>query len=171
MRLLKDMIQHIDYEIDKKKYRDIFYNNIQEHGDWHWSVPELQSLYWYRLMLPNDSPLRVLVRDVEEELNLIGLNNYPRYNYYFPNTKLPHHMDVDKMVAININLFDTIPIIHVEHKQYPYQCALIDTGHINHGIEPDKNPRLILKLCLRNPHDEVMTRLDKYGLLCDRMIT
>ena len=33
------MYHHIDYEIDKKKYRKIFYDNIQKHGKWHWSVP------------------------------------------------------------------------------------------------------------------------------------
>ena len=164
------MIQHIDYEIDKKRYRDMFYDNIQKYGKWHWSVPERQELFWYQLMIPDKSPLKPLLRDVERDLNIEGMNNFPRFSYQFPNTKLSHHKDEDNMVSININLFDTIPIIHVENHPYAYESLLIDVGSLMHGVEPDPNPRLILKFCFRHPYEEVWERLDKFGLLTEDCI-
>lgn len=163
------MMQHIDYEIDKKRYRDIFYDNIQK-GQWHWSVPKRQELFWYQLMIPDKSPLKPLLESVERDLNIYGMNNFPRFSYQFPNTRLRHHKDEDELVSININLFETIPVIHLENNPYAYQCALIDVGHVMHGVEPDSNPRLILKFCLRHSYDEVYERLDSYGLLTDDVI-
>ncbi len=158
------MHHHIDYEIDKKKYRDLFYDNIQM-GQWHWSVPRRQELFWYQLFIKDDHPLKPIVQDVERDLNIYGMNNFPRFSYQFPNTKLNHHVDEDQMVSININLLDTTPIIHLEHKPYPYQCALFDVGHVMHGVEPDPNSRLILKFCLRHTYEEVKERLDKFDLI------
>ena len=129
------MYHHIDYDIDKKKYRDLFYDNVQM-GQWHWSVPKRQELFWYQLFIKDDHPLKPIVQDVERDLNIYGMNNFPRFSYQFPNTRLSHHMDEDQMVSININLLDTTPIIHLEHKPYPYQCALFDVGHVMHGVEP-----------------------------------
>ncbi len=163
------MYHHIDYDIDKKKYRDLFYDNVQM-GQWHWSVPKRQELFWYQLFIKDDHPLKPIVQDVERDLNIYGMNNFPRFSYQFPNTRLSHHMDEDQMVSININLLDTTPIIHLEHKPYPYQCALFDVGHVMHGVEPDSNHRLILKFCLRHSYEEVWERLDKFGLLTDTII-
>ena len=158
------MIEHIDYDIDKKKYRDMFYENIQR-GQWHWSVPKRQELFWYQLFVPDGHDMKPLLEDVERDLNIFGMNNFPRFSYQFPNSKLGHHKDEDNMVSININLLDTTPVIHIEHSPYSYECALIDVGHKMHGVEPDKNHRLILKFCLRHSYDEVRNRLDKFGLL------
>ena len=159
------MIRHVDYEIDKKKYRDIFYTNIQR-GQWHWSVPERQELFWYQLMIPDGHDMKPLLEDVERDLNIHGMNNFPRYSYQFPNTILPHHRDEDNMVSININLLDTTPIIHIENEPYPYECALVDVGGRMHGVESDTNHRLILKFCLRHKWEEVVDRLDRFGLIC-----
>jgi hypothetical protein len=156
---------HLDYEIDKNKYKKIFYDNIQR-GQWHWSVPKRQELFWYQLMIPDGHDLKPLIEDVERDLNIHGMNNFPRYSYQFPNTKLKHHRDEDNMVSININLFDTTPVIHIENKPYSYECALIDVGGKLHGVEPDPNHRLILKFCLRHKWDEVVKRLDQFGLIC-----
>ena len=158
------MFHHIDYEIDKKKYRDIFYTNIQR-GQWHWSVPKRQELFWYQLMIPDGHDMKPLLEDVERDLNIHGMNNFPRYSYQFPNTVLPHHRDEDNMVSININLLDTTPIIHIENKPYAYECALIDVGGRMHGVESDTNHRLILKFCLRHKWEEVFDRLDRFGLI------
>ena len=163
------MFQHLSYEIDKEKYRNIFYDNIQR-GQWHWSVPKRQELFWYQLMIPDGHDMKPLIEPVERELNIHGMNNFPRFSYQFPNTLLRHHKDEDDMVAININLLDSIPRIHLEHNPYAYQCALIDVGHIEHGVEPDSSPRLILKFAIRHPYEEVYERLDKFGLLCDDLI-
>lgn len=159
------MLIHLDYKIDKARYRDMFYNNIQEHGQWHWRVPERQELFWYQLFIPDDHPLKPSLYDIENELGIYGMNNFPRFSYQFPNTKLGHHFDEDEMVSININLLDTVPIIHLEHKPHPYEAIFVDVGHVLHGVEPDPNPRLILKFCLRHPWDEVYERLDKWGLI------
>lgn len=159
------MYHHVDYDIDKKKYRKIFYDNIQKHGKWHWSVPNRQELFWYQLMVPDDHEMKPLFEEVERDLNIFGMNNFPRFSYQFPNTKLSHHKDEDEMVSININLLDTVPIIHLEHKPHSYECALFDVGHVMHGVEPDPNPRLILKFCLRHAYEEVKDKLDKFDLL------
>lgn len=162
---MRSPLIHLDYEIDKKRWRDIFYDNIQEYGQWHRSVPKAQNLYWYQLFISDDHPLKKLTIDVERDLNIYGMNNFPRFSYQFKYSKLEHHQDEDKMVSININLFDTQPVIHIEHKPYPYECAFVDVGHVMHGVEPDPNDRLILKFALRHPWDEVYERLDKFGLL------
>ena len=158
------MHHHIDYEIDKKKYRDIFYTNIQR-GQWHWSVPKRQELFWYQLMIPDGHDMKPLLEDVERDLNIYGMNNFPRFSYQFPNTRLSHHKDEDELVSININLLDTVPVIHLEHEPHPYECALFDVGHVMHGVEPDTNHRLILKFCLRHSYEEVKERLDKLDLI------
>ena len=164
------MIQHVDYEIDKNKYRDIFYENINKYGQWHWLCPKRQELFWYQMFVKDDHPLKPMIREVEHDLNIAHMNNYPRFSYQFPNTKLGQHRDEDNIVSININLFETIPIIHVENHPYPYECALIDVGSLMHGVEPDANHRLILKFCLRHPYEEVYERLDKFGLLTEDCI-
>ena len=102
---------------------------------------------------------------IEEDLNIYGMNNFPRFSYQFPNTTLLHHKDEDNMVSININLLDTTPTIHIEHQPYEYQCALIDVGSHEHGVESDSNHRLILKFCLRHPWNDVVKRFKDKGLL------
>ena len=52
-------IWHLNYKIDKEYWRNVFYENIQE-GQWHWSVPKRQELFWYQLMLEDNSPLKEL---------------------------------------------------------------------------------------------------------------
>ena len=60
---------HLDYEINKKKYRDIFYDNIQR-GQWHWSVAKRQELFWYQLFIPDGHDMKPLFENVEKELNI-----------------------------------------------------------------------------------------------------
>lgn len=158
------MLVHLDYDIDKERYRNLFYDNIQK-GQWHWSVPKRKELYWYQLFIPDGHELKNELHDVEQELGIYEMNNYPRFSYQFPNTKLGHHKDEDNMVSININLLDTTPVIHLEHEPHPYEAILVDVGGKMHGVEKDNNPRLILKFCLRHPWDEVYERLDNRGLI------
>jgi len=155
---------HLDYEIDKDRYKKIFYDNIQR-GQWHWSVPKRQELFWYQLMIPDGHDMKPLLEDVERDLNIHGMNNFPRFSYQFPNTRLGHHRDEDNMVSINNNLLDTTPIIHIDYEPHSYECALIDVGGKFHGVEPDLNHRLILKFCLRHTWEEVTKRLDQFGLI------
>ena len=67
---MKKNLVHLDYQIDKEKWRGIFYDNIQK-GQWHWSVPKRQELFWYQLMIRDDSPLKELTREVEMHLNCL----------------------------------------------------------------------------------------------------
>ncbi len=159
------MIHHLNYNIDKKKYRDLFYDNIQM-GQWHWSVPRTQNLYWYQLFVKGNSPLKPLLRDVERDLNIEGLDNFPRFSYQFPNTRLSEHVDEDKIIGININLMEKNPTIHIEGRPYEYSCAVINVGKYKHSVEIDPMPRLILKFCLRHSWEEVIGRLEKVGLIC-----
>ena len=164
MHLNEKKFINLDYQINKEKWRGIFYDNIQK-GQWHWSVPQRRELFWYQLMMNDKHPLRELTKDVEQDLNIYGMDNFPRFSYQFPNTLLQHHKDEDDMVSININLLDTVPIIHIEHEPYSYECAFIQVGQKMHGVEKDPNHRLILKFCLRHPWEEVYDRLNKFGLI------
>ena len=139
------MIYHLNFQIDKQHYKNMFYDNVQEYGVWHWSNIRDKKLWWYQLFIEDNHPLKKSMKQIENDLNIYGLNNFPRFSYQFPNTFLPHHLDEDKMVSININLLDTVPIIHLEHKPYPYEAILVDVGGVMHGVEKDPNNRLILK--------------------------
>ena len=75
------MFRHLDYDIDKNKYRDLFYNSIQKYGQWHWSNVRDQRLWWYQLFIKDDHPLKKEMLPVEEDLNILGMNNYPRFSY------------------------------------------------------------------------------------------
>lgn len=149
---------HLNYKINKPKWRNLFYGNLK-FGEWHWSVPKKQDLCWYQIYIKDDHPLKEYTREVEQDLNIEGMNNFPRFSYQFPNTRLKPHLDEDKMVSININLMDTTPMIYIENQSIPYEAAFIDVGKIRHGIEPDPNPRLILKFAIRHPWEEVFSRL------------
>ena len=127
--------------------------------------PKRQELFWYQLFIPDNHELKDDLYEVENELGIYGMNNFPRFSYQFPNTRLGHHKDEDEMVSININLLNTTPIIHIENQPHEYECALIDVGGRMHGVEPDTNHRLTLKFCLRHPWSEVLDRLDRFGLI------
>lgn len=157
---------HLKYQIDKVYWRNLFYNNINhDQGRWHDSAVESQNLYWFQRFIQDDDPLKEESLKVEKDLNIVGLNNFPRFSYQFRGSLLRHHVDEDNMVSININLFDTIPVIHLEHQPHSYECAFIDVGDIRHGVQPDTNDRLILKYCIRHPWKEVYDRLDAAGLI------
>ena len=82
------MLKHLEYKINKKKYRDLFYNNIQKYGQWHWLCPKRQELFWYQLFISDKHELKKDLFELENELGIYGMNNYPRFSYQFPNTKL-----------------------------------------------------------------------------------
>lgn len=163
-------IVHIDYKINKEKFQDIFWNN-KDYGSWHHTCVSAyrRDLYWWRILINQQNGLNThlleFTNEVAKDLNILGMDNYPRFNYYFPNHELPNHIDPDNMIAININLLGTIPMIRLENSLHAYECALVDVGGVMHGIAADPNPRLILKFCLRHSWNEVYERLDKRGLI------
>jgi len=161
------MLCHLNYKIDKDYWKNIFFENIEK-GRWHWGVKRRKELHWYQLFVPDNSPLKPLFKDIEDQLGISGMNTYPRFSYHFPNIKVGHHLDEDKGVKIQFNLLDTTPTIHIKHKPYPYDSALIDVGHNEHGIEKDNNSRLVLQFFLRHSWDEVYDRLNRKGLIDEK---
>ena len=153
---------HLDYEVDNPRYLDFFWDNYRR-GEWHMPEKPIRYMFWWKLMIRGD--IADAVRDVEHDLNIYGMNNYPRFSYQFPNTLLEEHVDEDDMVAINLNLQEETPIIHLEGEPYPYEAAFVDVGHIPHSVEPFPHPRLVLKFAIRHPWEEVYERLESRGLI------
>jgi len=148
---------HLDFEIDKPLFRKHFWENYA-FGQWHEFNPP--KMMWWKVF-----NISHLTKDVELELNIYGLNNFPRFSYQFPNTYLPPHLDEDKMCSININLLDTTPTIHIENNPYRYEACFVDVGSLMHSVEPDLNERLILKFAIRHSWEEVFERLNKFNLI------
>ena len=65
------MLWHLNYEINKEYYRDLFYRHVHE-GKWHWTCKKQQRLYWFQLLCgrEQDGFLREEIRSVEELINL-----------------------------------------------------------------------------------------------------
>ena len=107
---------HLNYKIDKKKYSKIFYD-IHQRGEWYqWKKFE-PKLSWWKVYLSEDSDIRHLTKEVEEDLGIWGMNTYPRFAYLFANNNVPPHVDEDDMTSIQINLFEKQPVMVVEDKQ------------------------------------------------------
>lgn len=167
--MIENTLCEIDYKIDKDKYSKLYWDN--EHlGSWHpGSDPE--HLFWWRVFVSDQNnvnrheQLAKYTDLVAEDLNIQGMDNYPRFNYYHANHRLAPHTDDDNIVAININLLNTVPVVHVGDAPHSFECLLLNVGKVTHSIEPDPNPRLTLKFCLRHPWEEVCERLDAKGLL------
>ena len=154
---------HLDYNIDKKRYRDIFWKNYRD-GRWHTFDPP--KMIWWKLFLMHCDGGQTLVEDVEKDLNILGLNTFPRFSYQFPHTTLQAHYDEDNMTGINLNLLeDSKPTIHLEGKPHEYESCVVHVGGIKHSVESDPNPRLILKFAIRHPWEEVILRLSEVNLI------
>ena len=165
-RNYKVMFHHIDYKIDKKKYRDIFYTNIQR-GQWHWLCPKRQELFWYQLMIPDGHDMKPLLEDVERDLNIHGMNNFPRFAYMFKGNDLQYHLDEDYMSSICINLMDgPSPEQVIEDIPTAYECMLFENGNLFHYVESRDEDSLMLKFCIRHPWEEIYERVKRVGL-CD----
>lgn len=162
-------LYHLDYRIDKKKYRKVFFDNYK-HGRWHDSLPDEiypePRLCWWKLYCESGSWRKELVKEVEYDLNIIGLNNFPRFSYYTPHARLRLHLDEDNMCIILLNLnLDYKPKILLENADIEYESLFMHAGSILHGLNPIPEPRLILKFAIRHPWDEVYERLDKFSLI------
>jgi len=149
---------HLDYRIDKEKYRKIFYD-IHQRGEWYqWKKFE-QKLSWWKVYLPDESDIRHLTKEVEQDLGIWGMNTYPRFAYLFANNNVPPHVDEDDMTSIQINLLDQTPVMVVEDQQVPYECVLLENGKLKHWVDPVPYDRLMLKFCIRHPWAEIIERI------------
>ena len=149
---------HLNYKIDKEKYRKIFYD-IHQRGEWYkWKKFE-PKLSWWKVYQSDDCDIRHLTKEIEEDLGIWGMNTYPRFAYLFANNNVPPHVDEDDMTSIQINLFDKQPVMVVEDKQVPYECVLLENGKLRQWVEPVNYDRLMLKFCIRHPWEEIVKRI------------
>lgn len=148
----------IDYQIDKEKYRKLFWDNCYK-GQWYqFKKPKL---CWWKVY-----GIEEMVEDVAMDLNIHGMNNFPRFAYMFKGHDLEYHVDEDYMTSIMINLMDgPSPTMHVEDVPVTYECLLFENGKLFHHVEARKEDSLMLKFCIRHPWEEVYERLDKFDLL------
>lgn len=152
------MFCQLDYSLDKIYYRDYFFQNISRAQHHKNEASELK--FWFKMYGIGD-----LTKNIISDLNLQGLNIIPRFSYQLKNTRLPPHIDLDKIVGININLMDVAAVIHVQGMPYSYECALIDVGTKLHSVEPTGEDRLVLKLAIRAEWAEIYARLKCKNLL------
>lgn len=177
-------IWNLKYNIDKEYYLNLFYDNISPQGRgckhdqfWHQQCSKRKELFWYQLFCFDDTDLKREVEKVEKDLNIFGCKTYPRFNYQFPNSELEYHKDENNIVSININLFDTKPIIHLAESKivkrkkhviesaYEYEAIFVDVGKCYHSVKPDTNHRLLLKICIEDTFENVFERLSSVGLI------
>jgi hypothetical protein len=143
------MFCHISYNVNKKLLRDYFFDNFSEAR--HHKTAGSEIPYWLKLFSGKE-----LIDPIICDLGLSGLNVMPRFSFQYKNTLLPKHIDIDRIVGININLMeDQRPTIHINGDEYHYECALIDVGSKIHSIEPESYDRLVLKLAFREPWDRI----------------
>lgn len=152
------MFCHLNYTLDKKIFRDYFFKNFFRAHHHKTSGSEIKS--WIKLFSVEE-----ITDPIIKELNLEGLNILPRFSYQLKNTRLNPHIDIDRIVGINLNLTDETPTIHLGHIPYEYEAALIDVGTKLHSVEPMPYDRLVLKLAIRNPWDEIYFRLKEKNLI------
>lgn len=150
------MLCHINYNADKQLLREYFFSNYDRARHHKTAASEIP--YWLKLFGCDD-----IVNPVLEDLGLTGLYCLPRFSYQLRDTQLPRHIDIDRIIGININLMDDhIPTIHMDGTAYEYQCALLDVGAVIHSVEPAPYDRLVLKFAFREPWEKI------YGILRDR---
>ena len=64
-----------------------------------------------------------VVKPITYDLGIENLNIKPRFSYQLPNTSLISHIDEDRIVLTNLNLFKETPEIILESKTYSYENA------------------------------------------------
>ena len=152
------MFCHLNYRLDKKTFRNYFFENFSKAR--HHKTAGSEIKFWLKLFDGKE-----ITDPLVKQLNLQGLDVLPRFSYQLKNTRLDPHIDIDRIVGINLNLMEQIPTIHLNGIPYAYEAALIDVGTKLHSVEPLPVDRLVLKLAIRNPWEEIYSRLKEYNLL------
>ena len=140
------MIWHLTYQIDKDAHRKQWWDEYYR-AEFHPKVP-----HWERVFDIDDL-------GVIKDLNLEGMNVSPRYSYQWADTLLPEHIDEDEIIGINLNLNEEEISINMEGTEYVYSAAVVDVGHHRHSVTPVRYDRLILKLAIREPLEDVLERV------------
>jgi hypothetical protein len=152
------MFCHLNYNLDKKTFRDYFFENFSKARHHKTAGSELK--FWLKLFADKEVTAKII-----KDLNLEGLNIIPRFSYQLKNTRLVPHIDIDRIVGINLNLMEQRPTIHINGFPLEYEAALIDVGTKLHSVEPMPIDRLVLKLAIKDPWEEIYSRLKEKNLL------
>jgi hypothetical protein len=152
------MICHLNYDFDKKFLRDFFFENIAKAK--HHKTAKSEIPYWFKLFSCDH-----ITDPILKDLNLMGMNVLPRFSYQEKNTRLVEHIDIDRIVGINLNLMPEPATIHINHHPYSYEAALIDVGTKLHSVEPIPTERLVLKFAIRETWSDLYQRLKLANLI------
>jgi len=153
------MFCHLNYHPDIEVLRNYFVNN-KHRAKVHRGLGYTFD-FWLKLF---DKP-----ESVKKIINDLGLNDMdvrPRFSFQEKNTLLPKHIDIDRIVGINFNLLEKgQATIHINDIEHTYESALIDVGAQPHSVEPVPHDRLVLKLAIRNPWEDIYEQLEKRNMI------
>lgn len=152
------MICHLKYNIDKKKYKKVFFDNYSK-GKFY-NLNGVDVPYWWRIY-----GLEKEVIEVTRDLGIQDLNFKAVFTFQHQFSKLPDHVDIDRIVGLNLNLADDMPNITIEKKLYEYEAALIDVGSKVHSVTADKKPRLVLKYTFTDDWSKIYEVLNKNNII------
>lgn len=158
------MFCHLNYYPNKKILRDYFFKN-EDASIVHEGIDKLGKNYvfpFWKKLYHNTTEVKNIIND----LGLTSMNVSPRFSFQEKNTLLPKHIDIDRIVGINFNLLEPgQATIHMNDIKYSYESALIDVGSQPHSVKPVNHDRLVLKLAIREPWDDIYEQLDKRNLI------
>jgi len=159
------MFCHLNYQIDKKYFREYFWENFDK-GQYHVSYDENGQVktihqFWWMLF-----GLEKITKDIMYDLGIIDMNVLPRFSFIKSTCGLKPHVDIDRIVGINFNIMENnVPeLTFGDHTVY-YDSLLADVGSTIHQVKPVNYNRLILKFAIREPYQDVMESLDKRNLI------
>jgi len=148
---MPDYLTHLNYQVDKRAHVEYFWKNY-DRGSWHDFKDEPRKTWWKIFDIDE------MADPVIKDLNLVGLNIKPRYSYQLKNSVLAPHIDIDEIIGINLNLMPHPITIHMNGIPYEYEAVIADVGHVVHSVEAVDYDRLVLKLAIRAPLEEVLDR-------------
>lgn len=153
------MFCHLDYYPNTNILRDYFFKN-KHRAKPHRGVG-YRFDFWLKLFDEPES-----VKKITDDLGLNYMDVRPRFSFQEKNTLLPKHIDIDRIVGINFNLLEKgQAAIHINDIECEYESALIDVGAQPHSVEPVNHDRLVLKLAIRNPWEDIYEQLDKRNMI------
>lgn len=158
------MLYHLDYPFDKQAHKDYWIRNYQR-GHWRPSDhPDRQ----HELILWHLFDVDEMAEPMIHDLNLVGLNIKPRYRYVMPNTEIRTHIDIDGIIGLNFNILRGPLDLVFDGETVEYEQIVANFGGYNHSVPAAPDARLIFKLSVRAPWEEVVERLDESGYLLGR---
>jgi hypothetical protein len=137
------MFCNINYKIDKKYFKDLFWKNQQKNMK-YWMRKD-ENWVWLK---DHDFHIDKMCLPILKDLNIYQFKPVCGFRYLFKNKKIKEHLDINRIITILFNLQDENypkPIIHICGKPYEYEAALIDVGTKVHSVESVNYPRLNLK--------------------------